>query len=203
SEVLPKSIKIQLIYKFYEASLWTSPQTYQQDQGSPNSDVTVSPVFINRNPRNLETLGLARKRDGWPLQSPRKDYYNKVVLKKSHRNTSAWVEHWTGSVVVSASTTEWAIKEHLYSTRDVCAAENIGRVLARRCQECGITRVFHDDAEESDESERLQAFLDAFQEGVTLEEPEQIIPEYQPGIDYDRKNRYAEEKRWKEDYQPD
>ena len=44
----------------------------------------------------------------------------------------------------------------VFSTRDVCAAENIGRVLARRCQECGVTRVFHNEAEQSEDSERVR-----------------------------------------------
>merc|ERR1739848_298978 len=41
---------------------------------SPNKDYVVNPVYHNRNPRNLEKLALARKRVGWKLTAPRKDY---------------------------------------------------------------------------------------------------------------------------------
>ena len=51
----------------------------------------------------------------------------------------AYVQHSDGSMVVSASTKEWAIKQCLYSTADVSAAENIGRILAQRCLESGIS----------------------------------------------------------------
>lgn len=50
----------------------------------------------------------------------------------------ALVEHRSGQVVVSASTREWAIKKHLYSTTNVVACESVGRVLAERCLEAGI-----------------------------------------------------------------
>jgi large subunit ribosomal protein L18 len=48
------------------------------------------------------------------------------------------MEHQNGQVVVPASTREWAIKKHLYSTKNVIACESVGRVLAQRCLEVGI-----------------------------------------------------------------
>ena len=50
--------------------------------------------------------------------------------------------HNSGVVLVSASTAEFEITRHLYKTRDISAAKNLGRVLAQRCQEAGITRVY-------------------------------------------------------------
>ena len=50
--------------------------------------------------------------------------------------------HNSGVVLVSASTAEFEITKHLYKTTDISAAKNLGRVLAQRCQEAGITRVF-------------------------------------------------------------
>lgn len=67
---------------------------------------------------------------------------HRLVLEKSNRHSTSWVEHHTGARVVSASTREWAIKKHLYSTTDINAIYNIGRILARRCLESGITEVF-------------------------------------------------------------
>ena len=50
--------------------------------------------------------------------------------------------HNSGVVLVSASTAEFEITKHLYKTTDISAAKNLGRVLAQRCQEAGITRVY-------------------------------------------------------------
>lgn len=59
----------------------------------------------------------------------------------TNRHTRAQVVHNSGVVLVSASTTEFEITKHLYKTTDVTAAKNIGRVMAQRCLEAGITRV--------------------------------------------------------------
>ena len=50
--------------------------------------------------------------------------------------------HNSGVVLVSASTAEFEITKHLHKTTDISAAKNLGRVLAQRCQEAGITRVY-------------------------------------------------------------
>ncbi|GFO08931.1 39S ribosomal protein l18 [Plakobranchus ocellatus] len=169
---------------------------------SDNSDYVISPVYHNRNPRNLEKLAYARKRLGWKFQSPRKDYYHKLVLQRSSRHTKAWVEHFTGKVVLSASTDESAISSQLNSLTDVSASENVGRVLAQRCLESGITEVFFDEDSDPAISERVKSFVEAFRAlNISLTEPEMKIPEYRPGINYEGYNRYAEPKSWKEDYQ--
>ena len=67
---------------------------------------------------------------------------HRLVLEKSSRHSTGWVEHHTGTLVASASTREWAIKQHLYSTTDTNAIYNIGRILARRCLESGIIEVY-------------------------------------------------------------
>ena len=59
------------------------------------------------------------------------------VIRTQH-HIEALVERPNGQAVVSASTREWAIKKHLYSTRSVVACESVGRVLAARCLEAGI-----------------------------------------------------------------
>lgn len=64
------------------------------------------------------------------------------MLEQTNRQSTGWVEHHTGTTVVSASTREWGIKQQLYSTTDTNAIHNIGRVLARRCLESGITEVY-------------------------------------------------------------
>ena len=52
------------------------------------------------------------------------------------------MSHNSGVVLASASTTEFEITRHLYKTTDISAAKNLGRVLAQRCLEAGITRVY-------------------------------------------------------------
>jgi len=37
--------------------------------------------------------------------------------------------------------------------------------------------------------------------GIDFVEPEYQAPRYKPGIDYDKPNRYAEGKKWKDDFQ--
>ena len=47
----------------------------ENDKLSEND--VVSPNFINRNPRNLERMAVARKDRGWGQSHPRKDYWHK------------------------------------------------------------------------------------------------------------------------------
>ncbi|XP_071528762.1 large ribosomal subunit protein uL18m isoform X2 [Panulirus ornatus] len=125
----------------------------------------VNPDFINRNPRSMEMLRLARKPQGWDLEaSPPKNWY-KLHLEQSNRHIKGWVEHHTGITVVSASTHEWSIKQHLYSTTSVNAAENIGRILAQRCLESGICEISTDLEKYKDSSEKVRAFLSSIEEG--------------------------------------
>jgi hypothetical protein len=50
---------------------------------------------------------------------------------------------------------------------------------------------------------QVQAFLAGLQEsGLSLEEPDQVNPEFKPGVDYSREHRVGEKKKWKDDYQP-
>lgn len=81
----------------------------------------------------------------------------RLFVTKTNRHITARIEHIKGNIVVQASTKEWAIKKHLYSTSDVSASENLGRVLADRCLESGINFV-HNSMKKTDKE----------QEGVCL-----------------------------------
>lgn len=70
-------------------------------------------------------------------------FFCRLQIIKTQHHVEALVEHCSGQVVVSASTREWAIKKHLYSTRNMVAYESIGRVLAKRCLEAGINFVVY------------------------------------------------------------
>ncbi|KAA0192263.1 Mitochondrial 39S ribosomal protein L18 [Fasciolopsis buskii] len=136
--------------------------------------------------RSLELLGFSPKRSGWEFQSPRVDYWHKVCLKKSSYHTSGLVVHSSGVNVVFASTREPAIQRELYSCVDVSAAENIGRILAHRCHQCGLINLFFDSVESPLNNETVAAFYEALLEGgVNLEEPVENIPPEPLGVDYD------------------
>ncbi|KAH8860897.1 39S ribosomal protein L18, mitochondrial [Schistosoma japonicum] len=151
-------------------------------------------VYRNKNPRNLELLGMAPKTKGWELQAPRKDFWNKVVLDKGSHHTTGLVIHTSSKVLVSASTKEISIRKHLYSCTDVSAAENIGRVLAFRCQQCCLVELFSDASEISEENESTRAFYESLLAGgIQLRETPYIEKLEGVGIDYDSMSN--EEKR--------
>nr|AGC52707.1 mitochondrial 39S ribosomal protein L18 [Spirometra erinaceieuropaei] len=142
-------------------------------------------TYSNRNPRNFELMGVASKTLGWEFQAPRKDYWHKCVLNRTAHHTAAQVVHCTSRVVLSASTEEPSISKHLYSNTDTSAAENIGRILAYRCQCSGITSLLFDVVENPLTSLRNKAFYDALiSGGVALEEKSFEHPQ-EYGIDYD------------------
>ncbi|KAM4749616.1 large ribosomal subunit protein uL18m [Rhinophrynus dorsalis] len=140
-----------------------------------NENELVNPNFFNRNPRNLERLALARKDRGWGTVWPSQQHWHRLRFERSQHHFTAFVEHASGNVVVSASTREWAVKRHLYSTKDVMACENIGRVLARRCLEAGISYMVFQEIPWVFRSESIQRFRNAMKEGgVVLNEPRRI-----------------------------
>uniref|UniRef100_A0A6I8RF00 Large ribosomal subunit protein uL18m n=1 Tax=Xenopus tropicalis TaxID=8364 RepID=A0A6I8RF00_XENTR len=135
----------------------------------------VNPNFVNRNPRNMECLALAVKDRGWGTVWPTRQYWHRLRFERSQHHVSAFVEHSNGNVIVSASTREWAVKRHLYSTKDVMACENIGRVLAQRCLEAGISYMIFREIPWTFRSEAVQRFRNAMKEGgVVLSEPRRI-----------------------------
>ncbi|XP_005999321.1 39S ribosomal protein L18, mitochondrial [Latimeria chalumnae] len=136
----------------------------------------VCPNFVNRNPRNLERMALAMKDRGWETQWPPQQYWHRLRYERSQHHVMAWVEHYNGKVVLSASTKEWALKRHLYSTRDVMASENVGWVLAQRCLEAGISYVRFWVIPWHFRCESVQRFRNAMKEGgVVLSEPKRIF----------------------------
>ncbi|XP_066955203.1 large ribosomal subunit protein uL18m [Macrobrachium rosenbergii] len=140
--------------------------------GGQSSNDDINPVFVNRNPRNMEMLRIARKPQGYALDEPTNHYWYRLEFEQTQKHIIGRVEHYTGTIVVSASTKEWAIKQHLYSNIDVSAAENIGRILAHRCLQSGICEVHTDLTDLSKSSEKLKRFIAALEEGgVHMKEP--------------------------------
>ncbi|KYM88506.1 39S ribosomal protein L18, mitochondrial [Atta colombica] len=111
--------------------------------------------IVNRNPRNLERLRIARKPQGYHLEKSGCMYWHKLFLIKKSRYIIAEVCHFKNGPVVSASSAEWALKKQLYRTTDSSAYINIGRVLAQRCLEAGICEMEVDAALTGDKCELL------------------------------------------------
>lgn len=126
--------------------------------------------MTNRNPRNLEKLRIGYKPDGYHLEKPGRSFWHKLEVNVSGRYISADVKHFENGSVISASTSEWAIKKHLYKTKDTAAFINLGRVLAHRCHQAGITEMVCNV--EAVAGGKLDKFLKTVEEnGVVLKEP--------------------------------
>ncbi|XP_032803374.1 large ribosomal subunit protein uL18m isoform X1 [Petromyzon marinus] len=156
-------------------SSFAQPQQQDEEVGTAENEA-VRTNFVNRNPRNLERMALALKDRGWDTVWPNRCYWHRLCLDRTQQHVSAWVEHCSRHVVVSASTHEWAIKRHLHSTSDVAAAENVGRVLAQRCLESGISYAVFRHIPWSYKSAAVQSFKKACKEGgLVLSEPRRIF----------------------------
>jgi large subunit ribosomal protein L18 len=127
--------------------------------------------YINRNPRNLELLGMAKKPRGYATRLWRVDYYHRLMLDISSRHITGYVVHNNGLRVAEASTKEFCISRYLYKTCDVSASYNIGRVLAQRCKDMGLYRIMWEHKKDRSR-EKVKMFLKAFNEaGIILNEP--------------------------------
>lgn len=91
--------------------------------------------------------------------------------------------------MLSASTTEWALKKQLYDTKDTSAFINLGRVLADRCLQCGLNEI-RSDIVSTQPDGKVALFLKALEDGgVKLEEP----PQFKVARPWDQ---YRPEKPW-------
>lgn len=148
-------------------------QSAPQPEPSANENEAVSPTFENRNPRNLEQMGLAVKDRGWKTTWPHREFHHRLMFSRSQRHVTAEVFSSASSIpVLSCSTKEWALKKELHSTNCVAACQAVGEVLAVRCRQAGITRMVYRAIPWTYRSDSVQAFRNAMKEGgVTLSEP--------------------------------
>lgn len=164
-----------LIQAIRPASTSTSVQTSEVAEVDTRENEIVNPDFANRNPRNLERLALAVKDRGWGTVWPTRQYWHRLRLERSGHHVTATVEHCNGNIVLCASTQEWAVKKHLYSTKDAMACENVGRILAQRCLEAGLHFMLFREIPWVFRSESVQRFRNAMTEGgIVLTEPRRI-----------------------------
>ncbi|XP_037531230.1 39S ribosomal protein L18, mitochondrial [Nematolebias whitei] len=148
-------------------------QAATQPEPTADENESVSPTFVNRNPRNLEQMALAVKDRGWKTTWPRQEFYHRLMFFRSKRHVTAEVFS-TGSTVpvLTCSTKEWAMKRELASTNSVVACQAVGEVLAIRCRQAGITRMVYKEIPWTYRCDAVQAFRTAIKEGgIILSEP--------------------------------
>ncbi|XP_076877123.1 large ribosomal subunit protein uL18m [Brachyhypopomus gauderio] len=151
----------------------TLSQTAPQLETDVNHNENINPIFVNRNPRNLEQMALAVKDRGWSTVWPSRRYYHRLVFRRSQHHISAKVYPRDSHVpVLTCSTQEWAVKKELGSTRCVAACQAVGEVLAQRCLEAGVTHVVYWEIPWVFRSSTVRAFTTAMKDGgVVLNEP--------------------------------
>lgn len=145
---------------------------------SPND--AISPRIRNRNPMNLERMGVGYKPQGFPMEREPRNYWNRMFLSVKNRHTTARVVHWSGRLVAEASTREWAIAKFLYNYTDVAALETVAKAIGQRCLETGLHEVYLAIDPESMEKEKMRTFLEAIKgSGIVLRERSQYL-QYEP-----------------------
>ncbi|XP_037376918.1 39S ribosomal protein L18, mitochondrial isoform X3 [Talpa occidentalis] len=88
------------------AALSSGSKPAVKPEANPPENEAVAPEFTNRNPRNLELLGVARKERGWGTVWPSRQFWHRLRVTRTQHHIEAVVEHRNGQVVVSASTHE-------------------------------------------------------------------------------------------------
>ena len=73
----------------------------------------VPTKVVNRNPRNLEQLYFEPKPSGWELDAVHTNFWNQALLDKSSKFLSGKIIHYTGKILVTASTSEPWIKSRI------------------------------------------------------------------------------------------
>ncbi|XP_019064040.1 39S ribosomal protein L18, mitochondrial isoform X3 [Fukomys damarensis] len=96
--------------RFAPLSTSGTPESKPETESVENE--AVAPEFTNRNPRNLELLGVARKERGWGTVWPSREFWHRLRVIRTQHHVEALVEHWNGQIVVSASTHEMPAKCH-------------------------------------------------------------------------------------------
>lgn len=130
---------------------------------------------VNRNPRNLERLRVAYRNDGYHLEKPGRNYWHKLELTSSNKYVTAKLNHFQNGTVVESSTSEWAIKQHLFKGNDTSAYINLAKIFAIRCMEAGLTEMQCELQPKPDG--KVDKFLKTLTEnGIRLQEADRIKP---------------------------
>ncbi|KAM3723692.1 39S ribosomal protein L18 [Dirofilaria immitis] len=147
--------------------------------------------FVNRNPRNIEQLGLQPYPVGYGLNIDRQKYsfIYRANFERHRRYVEGYIEHYKEGTILTASSREKQISAQLFNLSDVSACASIGRILGLRCAMAGIHFLQAIDMKDIERSAHTSAFFGALTEsGVKFGEP-QPTPhtfEVDPELTYDR-----------------
>ncbi|CAG9530591.1 unnamed protein product [Cercopithifilaria johnstoni] len=133
--------------------------------------------FINRNPRNIEQLGLQTYPAGYGMDVDR--HKHSFIYRADFRRHRQYVEghivHYKEGTVLTASSRENQLFAQLCSPSDISACANIGHVLGLRCAMAGIHFLQDIDMEDIKKSAHVSAFFGALIEsGIKFGEPQPI-----------------------------
>ncbi|KAL4002576.1 hypothetical protein ACH3XW_4015 [Acanthocheilonema viteae] len=146
--------------------------------------------FVNRNPRNIEQLGLQTYPTGYGMDVDRHkhSFIYRANFQRHRQYVEGYIEHYKEGIVLTASSREKQISAQLCSRSDISACANVGRVLGLRCAMAGIHFLQNIDMENIKKSVHASAFFDALTEsGIKFGEP-QPTPhtfEVDPQLTYD------------------
>uniref|UniRef100_A0A0R3RF92 Large ribosomal subunit protein uL18m n=1 Tax=Elaeophora elaphi TaxID=1147741 RepID=A0A0R3RF92_9BILA len=133
--------------------------------------------FINRNPRNIEQLGLQAYPAGYGMDVDRHkhSFIYRANFQRHRQYVEGHIEHYKEGTVLTASSREKQISVQLCSPSDISACANIGRVLGLRCTMAGIHFLQSIDMEDIKKSAHASAFFAALTEsGIKFGEPQPI-----------------------------
>ena len=99
----------------------------------------LSNVYVNRNPRNLEMMGIARKPSGLSCTYPNRNYYHCLEISTSKNQLELKVVHNSGFEVTTVSTESEHIKKYIYAPFSLNTYKILGGILGRRLVNFGIT----------------------------------------------------------------
>lgn len=134
--------------------------------------------LVNRNPRNLEQMAFEMKPLGFWLDKSPPTHWNRITFEESGQHLTAALVHWTGKVILTASTSENILAKYLKSTSTTNAASLLGEVLARRCLQSGYLYAQgpYEEFDDKSRHKRGTFFQSLARSGLELREPPPILP---------------------------
>lgn len=139
--------------------------------------------LVNRNPRNLEHMSLERKPTGFWLEKCPLDSHYQLVVEVNGRYLDAYLKHWSGRRVVTASTSEPHLAKYFNNPGTAAASQILAQVIARRCLQSGFLHAHIDGNALDSNAQKKTVFYEVVQQcGLTLQEPPEIVPRAQDDL---------------------
>ncbi|GAB0100394.1 39S ribosomal protein L18, mitochondrial [Sergentomyia squamirostris] len=100
----------------------------------------LNTLVRNRNPVNNNAIGQARKPGGYYLENTKELYENTLQIEPRANHVVARIHNQERNItVLKVSTKDWALQKNLYRLNDRAAFSLLGKILAYRCSQAGIS----------------------------------------------------------------